>query len=423
MKIMLLVETYPPEINVAGIRFQEMVSTFSRQKDARVRVVVFNPLSAGGSQQFTRVSDNVEIVRYDRKYLPKVLHTYPLINPLTIASWIYISLKEISGYKPDFVISSVPGLAPSIASYVSSKICGHSYGVDFRDNWLNPQLEDYIVSLFPRYGKPVARASYKLAFWLFKRSCRNASLISTVYDTMADDIRGIAGPGKPIAYIPNGINVEEIESVKNTLDKRGVLNKYGIPSDEMSRSIIFIGMVGGYYRPQILFDALKKINKNGVKLRYLVVGDGNLKGMMDEAIKKEGLEEQVFMLGNKSHKEVIELLLSSDIAFFPLDKDFPVSDCLLGVKVLEYVACKLPILSVSNDNATVSRFIFEHGLGTAISWENQAEMGSAIEKLLDSNEYSCNIDKYYPEFLNTYNRSTNNKILYDTIYKLYSNRH
>ena len=116
---------------------------------------------------------------------------------------------------------------------------------------------------------------------------------------------------------------------------------------------------------------------------------------------------------------MIELLLASDMAFYTLDKNFPNPDCALGTKVLEYVACKLPILSVANNNSIVSELISKHKIGIALNWDEITQMDIAIEKLLESTGYYETIERYYPLFIEEFNRKTNNNRFYKAIIKYY----
>lgn len=420
MKIMYLAEAYAPDIDVSALRFQEMVNTFSQQKDVGITVVVFNPqLNSERSKKTVSVSGNVEIIRYEHKYLSKLLRIAQLVSLFTVAYWIYIALREISAHKPDIVVTSIPGLAPCVAAYVASKIYKYDCCVDLRDNWFEPRLENYVISQLPWYSKLWGRVSYKISFRLFRSACKNALLVSTVYDTIFDDLKKIPGFKSPVIHVPNGVNLDEIDTVKKSFDKKAVLKKYGIPCDNGSKNIIFVGMLGGYYRPDALLTALNKIKEKGFSLNYIIVGDGDLKNKIKETAAKDGLEKQVFTPGKLAHAEVIELLLASDLAFYALDDSFPAADHALGVKIIEYIACELPILSISKDSSTVSKITSEHGIGIALNWDHLDDLGPALERMLSGNEYARRVDEYHAEFINTYNRSTNNKRLYDKIFQLY----
>ena len=193
--------------------------------------------------------------------------------------------------------------------------------------------------------------------------------------------------------------------------------KYGIPND--CKSIIYVGGLVGHYKPEILLDPLKWLIESGYKINYIVVGDGKAKNTIKEMAIEKGIKDYVFLIGKKNHTEVLELLLASDIAFYMLDKDFPNPDCALGTKVLEYISCKLPILSVANNNSIASELISKHKIGIALNWDEIAQMDIAIEKLLESTGYYENIERYYPYFIEEFDRKTNNNRLYKTIIKYY----
>ena len=418
---MMLLEQYPPDINVAGLRMHEMVNAFSEHEDTNIRVVVYNPeLKSKYLKHYTKISDKISVVRYGRKYLPRFFHLMQMINPFTLFNWIYFSIKETIDYKPDLIITTVPSFGPTIAAYITSIACKKPFCIDLRDDWINANMESFIIAPIPWYGKFPSRILYKIFHYLLLRSCKNALLLSIVYDSMKEDLLKLTQYKIPIIHVPNGVNFLELEEIKQKIDKDEVLVKYGIFNDYKTKSIIFIGMVGGYYKPEILLNPLEKLVKNGHKVNYIIVGDGKSMDLIRKMAAEKEIEEHVFLLGKKKHSEVLELLLASDIALYALDKEFPNPEQALGVKVLEYIACKLPILSVANSNSIVSKLISNHKIGIAIDWDEITQMDAELKKLLESQEYSTNIEKYYPYFIEEFDRKTNNNRLYDAILKCYS---
>ena len=420
MKLMLLVEQYPPDINVAGLRMHEMVNTFSEQEDTEIRVVVYNPVSKSRYlRHYTKISDKISVVRYGRKYLPRLFHLMQTINPFTLLCWTFFSIKETIDYKPNILITTVPSFIPTIAAYITSVICKKPFCIDIRDNWINANMEDYTIAPLPWYGRYPSKIMYKIFHYLFLCSCKNALLLSIVYESMRDDLLKLTYFKIPILHVPNGVNFLELEDIRQKIDRDEVLGKYGISNDHKTKYIIYVGMVGGYYKPEVLLNPLEKLVKNGHKVNYIIVGDGESIDLIREMTAEMGIEDHVFLLGKKEHSEVLELLLSSDIAFYTLDNDFPNPDCALGTKVLEYIACKLPILSVANSNSIVSELISRHKVGIAIDWDEIAQMDATIENLLELSEYSKNIKEYYPYFIEEFDRKSNNNRLYKAIIKYY----
>ena len=420
MKIMFLVEKFPPEINVAGLRMYEMVNSFSKCKNVDIRVVAYDPGSR--EQHLTDniyMSYNVKVERYARKCLPKEAHILYNINPLTLFSWILVSTKEIVNYMPDIIITTVPWWQPTIAAYISSIVFRTPFCIDIRDDWISTNMEDFYLAQIPWYGRYPSRMAYKFFRYLFIHSCKKALLLSIVYESMRQKLHEHISSDVPIIYVPNGMNLIELNQTKKFFDKEKILLKNGIVFLEESKFVIYVGMVGGYYRPDMLLVPIKRLIGAGEDIIYIVVGEGPLKETMKNAAEDMGIGDHVFLLGKRQHHEVIELLLASDVAFYALDEKFPNPDCALGVKVLEYIACKLPILSLTGDNSIVSGLITERKIGLALRWDESDQMDKALHELLTDEKYAQNIETYYESFIKEYDREQNNNRLYEEIVRHY----
>ena len=419
MKIMCLTEAYTPDINVGAIRIQEMVAVFAQQKDTSVTVLVYNPqVNSKTSGRTAQQSGSVTIIRQEHRHLSRMLRVAQLVGILTVAYWVYLLLKEARRNKPDIVVASIPGLAPAAAAYLVSKALGFTICIDIRDDWLAPKFKNFVIRQLPWYAKLYGRLSYELSFLLFLQACKKALLVSAVYATILDGLKKIPGYRAPAIYVPNGVNLGEIGAIASPNRNKGAFAKYGI-LDDGAKTIIFVGMLGGYYHPDALIPALKQVNENGIRLNYVVVGEGVLKNKIKADAEKEGIGDHVFTPGNLVHREVIDLLRASDLAFYALDKDFPAADSALGVKILEYIACKLPILSISGEDAVVAQIIHDKGIGITLGWNELEHLGDAIRRMLEEDESTRHIEAYYPDFIATYDRRTNNQRLYDKMREAY----
>jgi len=115
---------------------------------------------------------------------------------------------------------------------------------------------------------------------------------------------------------------------------------------------------------------------------------------------------------------VLRLLLASDVGFYALARGCPV-EYALAVKILEYVGCKLPILSVADEYILTTKFIKGHGLGIALGWDETSLIKSSIEKLIQDPQFANNIDAYYADFVKEFGRKTNSEKLYEAIMQNY----
>lgn len=423
MKLMFLVEKFPPEINVAGLRMYEMVNSFSKYKNTDIKVVAYDPGSRENNlDDNIYISDNVKVARYISKYLPKKFYVVGMINPLTLFSWIFVLTKVIVNYRPDVIITTIPSWQPTIAAYISSIVFRTPFCIDIRDNWINTNMEDFLVEIIPWYGIYPSRTLYKFFRYLFLRSCKNALLISIVYESMHDELRGYINSDVPTINVPNGINIIELNHILGHFNKEQTLLENGILFGEDSKFVIYVGLVGGYYKPDMLLIPIKRSIDAGEDIRYIIVGDGPLKEIIKNTAEDLGIGDHVFLIGKRQHHEVIELLLASDVAFYALSEKFPNPDCALGVKVLEYIACKLPILALTGDNSIVSDLITEREIGLALRWNESDQMDNALQELLNNEKYSQNIEIYYESFIEEYDRQRNNNRLYREIVRHYHHK-
>lgn len=420
MKLMLLLEKYSPEIDVAGLRMHEMVNAFSEDKNTDIRVVAYDPGSR--SQNLgnnINMPDNVMVVRHVRKYLPRSIHLMTILNPFTLFCWGFVSIKETLNYRPDIIITTVPSWQPTIAAYITSVIWKTPFCIDIRDNWIDKNMEGFTLAPIPWYGKYPSRILYRFFRYLFLHSCKKALLLSITYESMREKLLEYTKSNVPIINVPNGINLTELSIIKNYFNKEEILLKNGIHCQNESNFVIYVGYIGRYYKPDLLLDPMKRLIDAGENINYVIVGEGPQKKMIKHKAEDMGISDRVFLLGNREHHEVIELLLASDVAFYALDENFPNPDCALGVKVLEYIACKLPTLSITGENSIVSDLITKWNIGIALRWDESDKMDKALQELLNNEKYDQNMAIYYEHFIKEFDRKRNNNQLYQEIVRYY----
>ena len=180
-----------------------MVNAFSSQQNVEIRVVVFNPVKRSSHhKESTKIAENVECIRYGRKYLPRIFHIRESINPFTMLCWCYYTLAQTYVYKPDVILTTVPAMAPSISADIASCITKKPYCIDLRDNWISDKIGFYINGALPRYFRIIGLSLFRIQHYLFIKSVKKSIIISTVYDNLIEDIRNLVGESKPIIYAP-----------------------------------------------------------------------------------------------------------------------------------------------------------------------------------------------------------------------------
>lgn len=413
---MFLLESFPPDATASAQRMKNMVATYGMQKNTSVRVIVYNPNSHFESRDNFK---NIEIARHGLGKLPKVLYLMPSINLLVLLKWILITIKEVANYKPDMLITTIPTFTPTIAAYISYLIFGTPFCVDFRDNELHPKTIDYYVNYLPPFSRPICKPFFYLFQLAFLQSFKNAFVISTVYEAMIEDLQRQTEFKVPIILIPNGVDFLEINAVQRKLNRQELAQIYKLNADKI---IIYVGQVGGYYKPEILLDPIKRLKDRGINISYIIVGSGSNEDYIKKLAVDKDISDNIYVLGKKSHAEVLELISISDMAFYPLENGFPYPNCALGSKVLEYIGCKLPILSLANDDSIVSKLISDHKLGITLNWNELPKIEDSILEILYTSEYRRNVEEYYKCFFNEYDRTKNSQKLFNYMIECYMQR-
>jgi len=416
MKLLILTTYYPPEVNAASVRMSQIVKRFSHKGEdiEHIRVIAFNPLykcEIGVTKQ-----ENAEVIRHTRKILPAFVFMPQSLNPLTLIAWTYISLKGIVKYNPDVILATTPPFAPAIASYIASKILNKPYIIDYRDDLTS--VIDSIAETKKFYTRYPLKVANKFVSVLLSHSLKRASLVSTVNERLQEKLLNL---NRNVILVPNGIDVRELNEVKENFDRKKVLTKNGISFSEDSVFVVYVGDLNmPYYMPEVLLEPLKSLLKDGYDARYILIGDGERKKPIKKMITEMGMEDVVFLVGKKDHREVLELLLAGNVAFYSLQKNDPQSRHAIGAKVYEYIGCGLPILVLSDAGSAVSELVKRYDVGVFVNWNELDGMGSALRELLDSTKYAQNIRLHYPYFIDKFDRNRGMDSLHDRVKTLIS---
>ena len=410
-KLLLLTTYYPPEANAASVRMSRIVKRFTSKDIEHIRVVAFNPLHKCEHEKGVTEQDKVEVIWHTRRILPAFVFMPQSLNLLTLITWIYISLKEIVKYNPDIILTTTPPFAPAIASGIASRVLNRPYVIDYRDDLTS--VIDSIAETKRFYIKYPLKVANKFMSALLFHSLKRASLISTVNEVLQKKLLDL---NRNVITVPNGIDIQELNEVKENFDKEKVLDKNGISYSEGSMIIVYVGDLNmPYYMPEIILEPLKALLKTGYNVKYIIIGDGKRREPIEKIRKEMGLEDVVFLVGRKEHCEVLELLLACDAAFYSLQKKDPQAKHAIGAKVYEYIGCGLPILVLSDEGSAVSELVKTHDIGVFVSWDEIDRMGDALRELLESKKYARNVQLHYSYFIKKFDRNRGIDLLYDNV--------
>jgi glycosyltransferase involved in cell wall biosynthesis len=419
VRLLILAKHYLPYYSALSVRLSNMARRFcQKDKDIEIRIVVFDPDGpefgeSDGSEE------RIEVRRYSRGFFPASLLQPQSLNPLLLVWWAKIILGEIDDFHPDVVMATTPPFVPVTAYYLAARISGRRspYVVEYRDD-----LSSYIDNIAGHkrfYAKyPLKVANLLMSSLLFD-CIRNASLVSVVNETLQ---RQLLRKNPKVILVPNGINAEEIAEVAAGFNREAVLRKNGI-DDRDSKVVAYIGDLNWpYYMPEVILEPIKKLKDQGLEISYAVVGDGSRREILERRSREMGLDSSVYLLGRKDHRDAIELLMASDVAFYTLAKGDAQSNHAISTKIYEYMGCNLPILAVSDRGSAISELIESKSLGISLGWDELERMEISLIDLLQSRTYKENLEANHAYILDRYDRNRGIDLLYEKLMEILEER-
>jgi len=155
-----------------------------------------------------------------------------------------------------------------------------------------------------------------------------------------------ADPSKVEVLLP-GLNTNLFKpegSAKGRLTEksRRLLDSLGFKPDD--RIIVFIGTFFDFSGVDDVLENFVQIKKAIPDAKLLYVGDGPLRNKLDEFISKNGLENDVKITGFVDFKMVSSYINLAQVGIIPF-KLWDVTAEIMPTKILQYLACGLPVVS------------------------------------------------------------------------------
>lgn len=283
------------------------------------------------------------------------------------------------GFKPDVVIaSSVHPLAWS-AGYDISKRYKAKFIVEVRDLWPLSMYEDLsgvvkkgVFTLFEGFE----RKYYDLAEAIITTAPYAYEYMEEKYGT----------DPKKVFYIPHGIDIEEFD--KNKMKDLNILEE-GLADVLANHKCITYA--GSFSKSEGLPTFVKSAkNLQDLDLKFVIVGSGPEKEVMEEIVEKENLRN-VHIFGRQKREDVPLILENSSILFCGLKERKAFNYGISKNKFYDYMAAKKPIVFASSVRGSL---IKEAGAGRTIDPGDPSNLASTIREIYDDLE---NLSREYGE--------------------------
>jgi glycosyltransferase involved in cell wall biosynthesis/ubiquinone/menaquinone biosynthesis C-methylase UbiE len=163
-----------------------------------------------------------------------------------------------------------------------------------------------------------------------------ATAISVVSEEIRSSLvaRGVAA--EKILVNPNGVDPDVYRPAASD-ERDSVRRELGFTGDD--RVIGFSGTFGGWHGVDVLAAALPIILERAPNARFLLIGDGNYKHLVDEVVARHGLAAKVRSVGRVPQMEGARLLRACDLFVSPHSSHM-VDSKFFGspTKIFEYMA-------------------------------------------------------------------------------------
>ncbi|MBX7185167.1 MAG: glycosyltransferase [Vicinamibacteria bacterium] len=172
---------------------------------------------------------------------------------------------------------------------------------------------------------------------------RAATLIVVVSKHIKSDLvrRGI-DPAK-ILVNPNGGD-PEMYAPGTPAEREAIRGSLGFTPDD--RVVGFCGTFGGWHGIDVLAAAIPKVCAADPKCRFLLIGDGNFKHLVDETVSKHGLSSRVISVGRTTQAEGARYQKACDLLVSPHSRNM-VDSPFFGspTKLFEYMGYGVGIVA------------------------------------------------------------------------------
>lgn len=246
--------------------------------------------------------------------------------PLLGATWHYYPILKVAfGMRRPAYIYERLCLGNFAAALVSQEL-GIPYILEYNGSEISMSRSFNGTSL--EYESLFVRAE-EAAF-------RQATLITVVSEVLKESLIARKVDPRKILVNPNG--ADPVQYAPPSAGARlAVRSQLGFGPDD--RVVGFSGTFGGWHGIDVLAEAIPRICADQPSARFLLIGDGSHKPMLDEAVSRHGLQARVHSAGRVPQAEGARLLGACDIFVSPHNSHM-VDSKFFGspTKLFEYMA-------------------------------------------------------------------------------------
>jgi len=247
--------------------------------------------------------------------------------------WFFLTFRRYS--REDLVIvTSGPGfniLAVYFASIFNRRL---RFVLDIRDLW--PQAVAG-MGFLRQSGLP-----YRFLDAMVRKAYERAVALIGVEEGIIDVLSSYKPP-QNVLCLRNPVDTSVFRPLPDN-ERESFRQEHPSIFVDGRRVVTYCGTFATYSGLPNLLAALALLSKARPDIHFLLIGQGEIEGELRSTIEKDRLQRQVTILPFQPREDCVKFINAGDACFAALKND-PVFESATPTKVLEYLACGMPVIA------------------------------------------------------------------------------
>jgi glycosyltransferase involved in cell wall biosynthesis len=265
--------------------------------------------------------------------------------------------------RPCIVIISIPPADIGLGSYLASAMLRRKTIIDLRDEW-----EDYMMSsASSKMGKLYYHFLKKVTPYIYNKCAYVFAVTTIMFENLKK--RGI----KNAKLIINGADIKTFKPL-------------GEPKKNKIFKIIYVGVVGEYYRLDVVLKAFKILIQKGFKNFKLIIWGGMNQKLFNLVRDLQLLDKIAWKAPTIDKTILARSIAQADIGLIPYD-DNPLWKSTIPAKFYEYCACGIPVIATTHNDSLLAEIINRYNIGITSPPLNEEKLADAILRLYQDENF------------------------------------
>ncbi|RZD39997.1 MAG: hypothetical protein CXT78_13310 [Thaumarchaeota archaeon] len=211
----------------------------------------------------------------------------------------------------------------------------------------------------------------QIAKRLESKVIRNANLVLTTTKNLKNYAIEMNAKRENVEMFPLGVNINDFKP----LEKSSELEKE-LDIKENDKVIIFVGTIYAFAGIKNIINEFSLFGKN---VKFIIIGGGPDFNRIKLQVQSQKLEKNIILLGFIPQKDIAKYIALADVCLNPFEIN-QITNRILPTKILEYLACKKPVLSTPLNGTKEILLNEKYG----IIYSKQKKFVAKLLEILDS---------------------------------------